>query len=205
MKNQKNLIFVTIFVSVASLFMAGFALLTSHQAKNLALSDISIEEKNSFSTPVFDQNTGKNSYLTIYELAISNLGGPDVELVRLSKVQEGAGYLVPLKDQQIMNQDIEAISFLVEPTISTLMQEPKRLREITKEDMGPAADLSVVIKNGETKTLRFGISLQPYDDQNNPVAQVVLVSFRLEFNNGKNYIFRRGFPIKPLKTMSAAN
>ena len=68
-----------------------------------------------------------------------------------------------------------------------------------QKDMGEARRIELFIPSGESKTIRPGIALQPYDDSNRPLANVILVSFRLRFSNGKTYIFRRGFPIQPIR------
>ncbi len=196
--SKTPLLFITL-ISLVALLVSTIALYNAKNARQIALSEISVEERNSLITPVFDQQEGKWSYLAIYEMSVSNLGGPDVTLESVSKVTEGAGFLVPLSGQEILNETLKYKAFFVKPTLDEIRTNPKLLKTISQSDISATAPLNLLIKNGESKTIRLGVLLDAFNKENKPIARVVLLSYRLNFSNGKSIIFRRGFPLQPIK------
>lgn len=197
MDQMKSVFFML--VGVIALALAAFALYNAQAAKNLALSEVSLEERSPLLTPVFNQENGTWSFLAIYEVSLTNTSGPEVILTSISKETSGAGFLVPLKGEEVMGVVLDYKAFVVEPTLADIMANPKLLSGITEKDMGPSVALNLTLAPGVSKSVRFGVSLNPYDGTGQPVAQVVLLSYRLSFDNGKSLIFRRGFPIQPLQ------
>jgi hypothetical protein len=65
--------------------------------------------------------------------------------------------------------------------------------------MGEGQELNLAVEPGETKIVHVGIMMQPYGVDKDALASLALVSYELEFDNGKSYIFQRGFPIFPIK------
>ncbi|NIA31584.1 MAG: hypothetical protein GWP06_16960, partial [Actinobacteria bacterium] len=143
---SKTPIYFVAFISLLALIVAAVALYNAGIARQIALSQISVEERNSLATPVFDQQEGKWSYLAIYEVSVGNLGGPDVTLENVSKVSEGAGFLVPLRGQEIVNETLKYKAFLVKPTIGEIRANPKLLKTIAQADMGAVIPLNLLIK-----------------------------------------------------------
>ncbi|NOY59920.1 MAG: hypothetical protein GXO75_13470 [Calditrichaeota bacterium] len=199
---SKTPIYFAALISLLALIVAAVALYNAGIARQIALSQISVEERNSLATPVFDQQKGTWSYLAIYEVSVNNLGGPDITLDNVSKVSEGAGFLVLLRGQEIVNSALNYKAFLVKPTIGEIRANPKLIKTVAQTDIGAVIPLNLLIKNGESKTIRLGVLLDAYDKENKPIARVVLLSYRFNFSNGKSYLFRRGFPIQPLKDVA---
>jgi len=188
-----------VFISLFALIVATIALFIAKETKQLALSEITVEDRNSLVTPVFDQELGQWSYLAIWELSVTNQSGPPISLKSIEKVKEGSGFLVPLLKQEIVSKNIPYKSFLCDHSITEIRSNPKILKEVASKDMGEEAKVNLPISPGESKTIRLGITLKPYGDNNRPLASVILVSYKLQFSNGKSYVFRRGFPIQPIK------
>ena len=186
-------------IAVAALLVAVISLYHARTARQLALSEISIEEKSALTTPVFDQAAKKWSYLALYELSVTNHSGPDVTLARVAKDSDGAGFLVPLDEQRVVGNDISYRAFLSDRSIAEIRSNPRLLKTLAQTDMGDAARVDRKLARGESTTIRLGVSLDVYDEKNEPLVNVVLLSYRLDFSNGKTYYFRRGFPILPLK------
>lgn len=199
MRSQNIQPLYAVVISLLALLIATVALYQAKEARLLALSDIKVEELNSFVTPVFDEQSGKWSYFALFELSVSNQSGPAVVLQSVGKMTGGSGFLVPLVGQEIVNKKIPYHTFLVKQSIAEIRQNPRLLKNIMDKDMGEAARVDLKIEPGESKKIRIGISLNPYDEENKPLAQVVLLSYKLQFDNGKSYIYRRGFPIQPIK------
>jgi hypothetical protein len=191
-----------IFVAVISLLVATIALYVAHSAKELALSEITVEEQNSLTTPIFDQQTNSWGFVALYELAISNQSGPAVVLETVAKAEEGSGFIVPLNGETVLDIPLENTAFVLDNSIEEIKSNPRLLKDLTKNDMGQYVSVNITLENGESKAVRFGLSLKAYDKSNEPLAQVVLISFKLFFSNGKTYTFRRGFPIPSLKPTS---
>lgn len=197
MKSNGLLLFATL-LAVAALIVGVLALNTANTAKTLALSEIVVEEVNSLTTPVLNEGSGEFSYLTMYDVSIANMSGPAVTLEKISKAKKGGGFLTLLKGEEIVAADVNAKAFITEQSSSAIKANPRLLKEAPQSDMGEAAPVDLVIEPGETKVLHLGVSLQPFV-QGGAVANVALVSWRFEFDNGKSYVFRRGFPIYPLR------
>ncbi|HPG39744.1 MAG TPA: hypothetical protein PLP19_13345 [bacterium] len=195
--NLKSIIFCCL-IAVA-LIVSGLALITARHAARLALADIEIEERNTLMTPVFDQETEKWSYLAIYEVAVTNQGPDAVKLSAIEKVTDGMGFLVPLAGSEILSSVPDYKAFMVAPTLGEIQSNPKLLKEIIGQELGTVGKLDMELASGQSKSVRFGVQTSVYDSENNPTAQVLLVSFRLKFDNGKMQVFRRGFPVTPLQ------
>ncbi len=202
MANSRNVVVLGVLLSVVAIALSVIALVNANSAKNLALSEITVEEQNSLTTPVFDQASQSWSFIALYELNVTNQSGPDAVIEQLGKLSDGSGFIVPLKGRDILDDKIEHNAFLFKNPISEIQANPRLLKDVTNNDMGENADIAVSLENGASKAVRFGVSLKAYDNENEPLAQVVLVSFKLMFDNGKTYTFRRGFPIPPIKPAS---
>lgn len=190
---------VPIIVAVIALLVATIALFIAQDVKQLALSEITVEEQNSLTTPVFDQQTNSWGFVALYELNISNQSGPQVILQTVAKAEGGSGFIVPLNGQTVLDIPLKSTAFVFQNSISEIKTNPRLLKDLSQNDMGQKTAVDIVLENGESKAVRFGLSLKAYDKSKTPYAQVVLVSFKLLFSNGKTYTFRRGFPIPPLK------
>ena len=199
MEKQKSFLgWLAMAVAVAALIVGLMAWLQASKARNLALSELEIEERDALSTPLLDQESGEYGYVSIYDLSVTNVSGPPVTLERISKLQDNANFVVTLQGNQVVSPEMDPTAFLPDVSINEIEENPKLLREMIKEDIGEAAALEIKIKPGQTKSVRVGVFLKPYDDAKQPLAKVVLTSFRLEFDNGKSYVFRRGFPVLPI-------
>jgi hypothetical protein len=199
MSQSKNVVFLVALLSVIAIALSAIALFNANSAKKLALSEITVEEQNSLTTPVFDQSSQSWSFIALYELNVTNQSGPAATIEQLAKVNEGSGFIVPLKGQEILGNKIEHSAFLFNNPIAEIQANPRLLKDVTKNDIGESAQIAVHLENGSSKAVRFGVSLKAYNEENEPLAQVVLVSFKLIFDSGKTYTFRRGFPIPPIK------
>ncbi len=184
-------------LAVIALIVGVLALNTANTAKTLALSEIVVGEVNSLSTPVLNEEDGALSYLTVYDISIANMSGPAVTLEKISRAESG-GFLTLLKGEDVVAADVKARAFVTEQSSSAIKANPKLLKDIPQSDMGDAVEIGLVIEPGQTKVLHLGVSMQPFSDDG-VVANMALVSWRFEFDNGKSYIFRRGFPIYPLR------
>lgn len=202
MSQSRYLVPLVVLLSVIAIVLSTVSLFNAQSAKKLALSEITVEEQNSLTTPVFDKGSQSWSFIALYELNVTNQSGPDAKIEKLSKVSDGSGFIVPLKDQEILENHINHNAFLFNNPIAEIKANPRLLKDITKSDMGENAQIAIHLANGESKAVRFGVSLKAYNKDNEPLAQVVLVSFKLYFDNGKTYTFRRGFPIPPIKPVS---
>ncbi len=195
--NLKSIIFCCL-IAIA-LIISGLALITARHATHLALADIEIEERNTLMTPVFDQETEKWSYLAIYEIAVTNQGPEAVKLTAIEKVTDGMGFLVPLAGSEILSNVPDYQAFMVAPTLGEIQSNPKLLKDLAGQELDASGKLDLKLAAGQSKSLRFGVQTSVYDSENRPTAQVLLVSFRLKFDNGKMRVFRRGFPVTPLQ------
>ncbi len=187
-----------IVIVTAALVISLLALNVANKAYRLALSDIQIEERNTLMTPVFDQETEQWSFLAIYEIGLTNQGTDRIVLNEISKVTEGMGFLVPLKGSDIVDKSPDCKAFMVEPTLAEIRTNPKLIKTISANDLGEAHSLKLELESGQTGTIRFGVLVNAYDENKAPIAQVILLSFRLKFDNGRIKIFRRGFPVTSL-------
>jgi hypothetical protein len=196
MDQTKSIFFMLI--GLIALAVAVMALFSARTAQQLALSEVTLEERSPLLTPVFNEGTNTWSYLAIYDVNITNVSGPEVKLTSISKENSGTGFLVPLKGEEVLNTPLPYKAFMVEPTLSQIMADPKLLKTIVEQDMGQSVSLNVDLPPGASKSVRFGVSIAAYDNSNQPIAQVVLLSYRFQFDNGKSLLFRRGFPVQPL-------
>ncbi|MBN1996398.1 hypothetical protein JW935_02515 [candidate division KSB1 bacterium] len=188
-----------LFVIVAAFVVAVWGFLTARNAMQLALSEITIEERSPLMTPVYDQATEKWSFLVVYEVNVTNMSGPSVKISSLGKASTGGGFLIPLKGKDFADSKLDYSAFLVEPSLVDIRANPRLLKTITEKTIQETAPLDIELPPGESRTIRFGVSMSAYDQERNPLADMVLLSFRLYFSNGKSSIFRRGVPIQPLK------
>lgn len=188
----------SLLIALVALLIAVIALVNSKEAKTLSLSEISVEEGASLTVPVFDEEKNCFSFLAIYEVHINNTSGPAVVLNKVAPYREGAGFIVALKNRQIVPADLRQQIFLVNPSLEEIQSNSKLLRDLFKNDLDQNSDLNWRIDSGESKTLRLGVNLFPYDPENQPQVDMVLLSFRFDFDNGTKQIFRRGFPITPV-------
>jgi hypothetical protein len=189
----------TTLVSIAALLLAALALFQARKATECALSEVAVEERETLITPVFDQESGRWSCLAIYEVTVSNLGGPDLVLTGVSPAQEGSGFLVLLDGERVVEESIPHAYFEVKPGLDEIRADPRLLKDLFIESGGEGIEVDISLSPGESKNVRFGLSLSPYDDSRSLRAKFALVSFWLHFSTGKKIIFRRGFAIPPLK------
>ena len=107
MANSRNVVVLGVLLSVLAIALSVIALVNANSAKNLALSEITVEEQNSLATPVFDQSSQSWSFIALYELNVTNQSGPNVVIEQLVKLSDGSGFIVPLKGQNIIDKKIE--------------------------------------------------------------------------------------------------
>lgn len=186
-------------LAIAAMVVGVVALHQAKIARALALSEIVVEEVNAISTPVYHEETNKYSYLTLYDISIANMSGPPIKLVRVAKATSGAGFLSLLKGPDLVNAHVNAKAFQSDKGSAAIRNEPRLLKSIGIEDMGHAAEVGMTIAPGETKVIHVGLTLEPYAADMTAVANMALVSFELLFDNGKSYVFQRGFPIYPIQ------
>ncbi len=187
-----------ILIALVALLVAVIALVNSKEAKQLALSEVSLEEGDAITQPIYDQAENRFYYLALYEVHITNLSGPTVILKEISPPADDAGLVVALKGDQVAAVDLKPLPFRIDYTLREIRENPRLLKDLTANQLEPGKLLNIAIKPGATKTVRFGVNLYPYDAQGQSLADMVLLSFRLVFDNGKAQLFRRGFPIMPV-------
>lgn len=186
-------------VAVVALVVGFVALNQAKTAQQLALSEIVVEEVNSLSTPILSEETNTYSFLAMYDISITNMSGPTVTLTSVKKSTTGAGFLALLDGANVVTVEVNEKAFISEQGSSAIKANPRLLRTIAQHDMGDEASVNMTMNSGETKVLHIGLILEPYSAENETLARMALVSFELEFDNGKSYIFQRGFPIYPVK------
>ncbi|MBN1482324.1 hypothetical protein EH223_09015 [candidate division KSB1 bacterium] len=199
MKVNALLLLLIAILAIGALVVSFVALNRAQSARELALSEIIVEEANSMSTPVYHEETNKYGYLTLYDISIANMSGPALKLDRVAKTTSGVGFLSLLKGPDLVNAQVNAKAFISEKGSAAIKNEPRLLKSIGLEDMGDAVEVGMTIAPGETKVIHLGLTLEPYTADMRAVANMALVSFELLFDNGKSYIFQRGFPIYPLQ------
>ena len=197
MKSNIFLVLVTL-LAIAAIILGLVALREARYAQQLAMSEIIVEEVNSISTPVFDQETGQYSYLALYDISIANMSGPQVVLKSIKKSTSDAGFLTLLNGQDIVSHDVNENAFVSTKGSSEIKQNPRLLKTVGQEDMGEGADVNLILEPGETKVMHIGLRLVPYNADNQALASLALVSYELLFDNGKSYIFQRAVPIFPI-------
>jgi len=195
-------VFIALVLALAAFVLSFIAIVNLNKVRDLALSEIEVEERDALSTPVLDQASQKYSFITIYEIDVTNVSGPDVVLSHIKKPQGGSGFIVPVKEGEVLSKNFSARAFVSSYSISEIKENPKRLRELTQQEMGDLHEVNLSLKSGESRSVRIGVSIDPYDENNQPKANLVLTSFEFVFNTGKSYVFRRGFPIYPLQKKS---
>jgi hypothetical protein len=198
--NKKALLPVyTLLIAMIALIVAVAALVVAKNSRQIALSTITIEEGESFNQPIFDEEKNQYSYLILSELQVNNAGGPAVTLERLCKVEEGAGFFVALKGQAVQSADLQPRLFLLDQPLATYQENPRLLREKWGMDLGHSAELLQRLEPGAGKSIRYGICFTPYELDGSRKAEMALISLRLDFGNGRSQLFRRGYPIQPIK------
>ena len=185
-------------LAILAIALGFFALNKANQAYHLALTDIELEERNTLMTPVYDEGQGTWAYLAIIEVGITNQGPDPLTLASMSKMDDDAGFLVPLSGSKIVDKSFDYQAFVVQPGIMEIQTNPKLIKELSKTPMGASATMDLVIGSGQTKAVRFGVLMNVYDAEKMPLAQMVLLSMRFNFDNGKLRVFRRGIPVSPL-------
>ena len=196
---SKSLLGVLVVLAAAALVVGVIALKTAKNAQQLALSEFVVDEVNSLSTPVLDENSGGYSFLTMYDISIANMSGPALTLTSVQKAHSGGGFLTLLSGEDVVDDDVEERAFVSDKNIAAIKANPGLLKGLLKSDMGESYSTAVAIEPGETKILHVGVVLNPYSDDGEPVAKVALASWQLNFDNGKTFVFRRGFPIYPIQ------
>lgn len=188
---------VSLVLAALALVTAAFTLSRLDAVRQIALSEISIEEHNSLITPVFDQASEQMNFVAIYELGVSNLSGPDIVLETIEKADD-LDFIVGLKGPDVVNVDLKGKAFLVEPALSEIQSNPRLLTDLNQNSIAEKADVNTKVQAGKSKKIRVGFYLSPYQEQES-LVNMALVSFKLTFSNGKTSYFRRGFPIQPLQ------
>ncbi len=94
---------------------------------------------------------------------------------------------------------------MLEQPLAAYQENPRLLKELWDRDLDSAAALNLRLEPGAGKSIRYGILLIPYGDGGELLAEMALVSLRLDFDNGRSHIFRRGYPIPPLAQMPGAS
>jgi hypothetical protein len=194
---MKTLSIIAVLVAILALGFSIFTQTCIVNVKQIALSEVSVEEHNSLITPVFDQASEQMNFVAIYELSISILSGPDLILETVEKADD-LDFIVGLKGPDIVNIDLEGKAFLVEPALREIQSNPRLLTQLNQESIEEKAKIMVKLQSGKSKNIRVGFYLSPYQNQES-LVNMALVSFKLTFSNGKTSYFRRGFPIQPLQ------
>jgi hypothetical protein len=198
--NSKTPFYLAVAIALFSLLIAVIALYQVKTVRSLALSDISIEENNSLVTPLFDEGSGSWSFLALYEIHVNNLSGPEVQWLTLSQEQKGSGFLVGLRNGEYISEKLHYQAFICERNLAEIQANPKLIREVVKNEMAARVAMSHTIKAGESKAIRIGVLVQPYDQNQKQLVDMVLLSYGLDFDQDRHYTFRRAFPVPPLKS-----
>ncbi len=188
---------LALLLSLVALIVAVYTLYQSSIIRKIALTHIDVQERNSLLTPFFDQESGKNGFLAIYEIAVDNHGATTIALESVDQLSDVSEFVIPLKGEAVVDQSISAKWFLVDAKISDIQSDPRLLKNAIK-DMDKSMPVAMEIKPGQTKTIRVGLVLDAYDKDKKALADVMLVSFQLVFDHGRAYYFRRGVPIPPI-------
>jgi hypothetical protein len=197
--NSKILMIFTIVLAIAAIIIGLMAFSMATNAEQLALSEIVVEEVNSLSTPVLDEESGEYTFLTMYDISIANMSGPSVTLTDIEKAKSGGGFLTLLQGENYVSDEVNERALVSAEGIAAIKANPGVLKDLLKSDMGESFSANLKIEAGETKILHIGVALKPYGDGKEPLAKVVLASWKLNFDNNKTYVFRRGFPIYPIQ------
>ncbi|HNW58547.1 MAG TPA: hypothetical protein PKI62_02585 [bacterium] len=197
MHNRAPLPILTLLIALIALIVATAALMIARESRQLALTTLQVDEGESLTFPVYDEEHSQYGFLILGELQVTNSGGPAVVLTRLAKADAGSGWLVALQGQNVAASDLHARLFLLDRPLQEYQENPRLLKERWGGDLA-AAELRQALPPGAGKQIRYGIFLAPYDAAGAPRAGMVLISLRLEFDNGKSQLFRRAYPVPPL-------
>jgi hypothetical protein len=196
---NKSVTILSVVLAAAALLLAIFALVQIKSVRQLALSELVIEEHDSLSAPVFDEEKQTFSFVTLFDISITNHSGPAVTLTSVQKIPSSKQFLTLLKNEEIVNADVQTRAFPLESSSAEVQANPRMLKTLMSQDMGESANFNVSVAPGATKIFHLGVALSPYNVEKQAVATAALCSFELKFDNGKTYIFRRAFPITPLQ------
>lgn len=196
---NKSVSILSVVLASAALLLAALSLVQIKSVQQVSLSELVIEEHDSLSAPVFDEEKQTFSFVTLFDISITNHSGPAVKLTRVRKIPSAKAFLTLLKNEEIVNADVQARAFSLENSSAEVQANPRMLKTLMSQDMGESADFSVSVAPGETKIFHLGVALTPYNVEKQAVATAALCSFELKFDNGKTHIFRRAFPIAPLQ------
>lgn len=190
-------------IALFALLVAAVALYQARTAKELALSDLTVEENNSLITPLYDQETGAWSYLAIYDIAVTNLSGPTLQWLYVQQNQKGGGFLVGVKNGELTAPSLAFTAFHCEPTLAEIQANPKLIRDLVKKEFTHPLMFNYALHAGESKSVRLGVMVQAFDQQQRPLVDTVLLSFGLTFDHDRQYTFRRAFPVTGLSPESS--
>ncbi|HOT96143.1 MAG TPA: hypothetical protein PLG50_04070 [bacterium] len=197
MHNKAPMPVCTLLIALIALIVAVAALMIARDSRQLALSTLQVEEGESLTLPVYDEERSQYGFLILCELEVTNAAGPAVLLTRLVKAEEGSGWLVALKGQTLAAVDLKPRLFLLDQPLRSYQENPRLLKEKWGTDRS-ALEFKLALPAGAGKKVRYGVYVAPYDSAGAAQAEMVLISLRLEFDNGKNQLFRRAYPVPPL-------
>jgi len=189
-------------ISLIALTVAAIALFFSIKTRKDTLSEVTVEERNSLTSPVLDEQTGDWVFVAIHEVSFTNEGSRTVAVEDVAQTKKGSGFLVSLRQGEIVSQNIPYSAYLVTPRIEEIRANPRLLRSIGEIGLDESYKLDLTIEPGETKLLRLGVTLEPYDSKFHNLVDMVLLSYEIKFSNGKQRIFRRGVVIPPIPGVS---
>ncbi len=197
---KQTRIFTTL-IALVALLVATIALMMSREARSIARSEIRIEERNALTTPVYDEETEQWSFLAVFELSFTNVSGPEVQLARISTLDQGGGFVLPLKGDEVMDTELNPETFLVDPTLVDIRNNPALVRDLDSGQFEGESRLDLTLPHGQTKTIRLGTMVYPYlSESREQKATMILASFEFRFSTGKTDLFRRGFAIPRLQS-----
>lgn len=185
-------------IALAALIVATAALMVARKSVQIALSTIEVSDGESITLPVLDEERGQYGFLILAELQISNTGGPAVTLEQLRQFDSGMGFLVALKGEEIKSVNLQPRLFLLDQPLARYGENPRLLREKWNSPI-ENANLHLALPPGAGKKIGYGVLLSPYDAANARLAEMVLLSLQLTFDNGKIHLLRRGYPVPALE------
>ena len=189
-------------IALIAMIVAVAALLSANKSRQIALSTIEIEEGESLTLPVYDEAREQFGFIILTELEITNSGGPQLRIESLRKMEQDAGWLVALRGENIISANLQPRFFLLDRPLSDYQSNPRWLKDQWNQDVSPI-ELRWPLKPGAGKKIRYGIFLSPYNPEGGQQAEMVLVSLRLDFDNGKSHLFRRAYTIPALTSSTA--
>jgi hypothetical protein len=197
MQNRPLIPLYSLLIALTALIVAVSALMMARDSRQIALSTIEIDEGESLTLPVYDEERGEFGFLILSELEVTNAGGPAVTLNRLRKNVTEAGFLMALKGESIVSLDLKPRLFLLDRPLPDYQANPRLLKEKWGADRN-ILELELPLPPGAGKKIRYGIFLSPYGQTEAPAVDMVLVSLSLDFGNGKAHLFRRAYAVPPL-------